>query len=140
MLENTNANIVSVDIGTHSYTFEGKDIIDKIYPDRHLLIIGNSMDILAKDEIPNLKYDLIYIDGGHSYKCANSDLINCREYANENTMVIMDDILYDKSLIKPWNKQVVKVWETKKKENFVIETDYFYFGRDRGFAIGKYVF
>jgi hypothetical protein len=55
-------------------------------------------------------------------------------------MVIMDDILYDKSLIKPWNKQVVKVWETKKKENFVIETDYFYFGRDRGFAIGKYVF
>jgi predicted O-methyltransferase YrrM len=140
MLENTDAEIVSVDIGGHPYTFEGKDVIDEVFPNRHLLIIGNSMDVLAKDEIPDLKYDLIYIDGGHSYKCAKSDLVNCKKYASPDTMVIIDDIVYDPEYIKPWNKQVVKVWNEKKDAKFVKETDYFYFGKGQGFAIGKYIF
>ena len=60
MLENTNADIVSVDIGSHHYTYEGKDVIDELFPNRHILIVGNSMDILVNDEIPHLKYDLIF--------------------------------------------------------------------------------
>jgi hypothetical protein len=139
-LENTNANIVSIDIGRHKYTNEGKKIIDEKFPNRHQLILGNSMNVLTKDEIPNLKYDLIYIDGGHSYKCANSDIINCKKYADENTLLIMDDVIYDEAHIKSWNKQVTKAWTINKNNNFVKETEYFAFEKDRGFALGHYVF
>jgi predicted O-methyltransferase YrrM len=140
MLDNTNANIVSVDIGNHKYVLEGKKIIDEKFPNRHTLIIGNSMNVLTNDEIPNIKYDLIYIDGGHSYKCANSDIINCKKYADENTIIIIDDIIYESEHIKSWNKQVVKAWNINKNNNYVKETEYFYFGKGRGFALGHYVF
>lgn len=138
MLENTNACIVSVDICSHSYTIEGKDKIDEIFPNRHLLIPGNSMEVLAGDEVPNLQYDLIYIDGGHSYKCCKSDILNCKKYASPSTIIIVDDIIYDPEYIKPWNKQVTKVWE-EMKNHVVIEQGYFYFGKGQGFAVGHYL-
>ena len=40
---NKNINLVSFDIGYHNYVQLGKQFIDKTYPDRHKLIIGNSL-------------------------------------------------------------------------------------------------
>jgi predicted O-methyltransferase YrrM len=139
MLENTNADIVSVDICSHPYTYDGKDVIDELFPDRHILLKGNSMDLLNADILPHLDYDLIYIDGGHSYKCCKSDILNCKKYASKNTIIIVDDIVYDSDYIKPWNKQVTKVWNEMKTSGFVIEEEYVYFGKGQGFAVGKYL-
>jgi len=138
MLENTNACVVSVDICSHPYAFDGKDEIDKIFPERHILIQGNSMVVLAGDVVPHLNYDLIYIDGGHSYKCCKSDIIQCKRYASSNTIIIVDDVVFDPEYIKPWNKQVSKVWNEMKSEGFVNELEYFYFGKGQGFSIGTY--
>ena len=138
MLEHTDACIVSVDICCHPYAYDGKEMIDNIFPERHILIKGNSMEVLAGDEVPALHYDLIYIDGGHSYKCCKSDILNCKKYASPDTIIIVDDIVYDPPHIKTWNKQVTKVWNEMKSEGFVAELDYFYFGKGQGFAIGTY--
>lgn len=138
MLENSNACVVSVDICSHPYTYDGKDVIDNIFQERHILIKGNSMEVLAKNEVPALDYDLIYIDGGHSYKCCKSDIILCKKYANPNTIIIVDDIVYDPPHIKQWNKQVTKVWNEMKTTGFVREIEYCYFEKGQGFAIGQY--
>ena len=136
MLENTDACIVSVDICSHPYTYEGKEKIDELFPDRHLLIEGNSMIVL--DEVPILNYNLIYIDGGHSYKCCKSDILNCKKFSSSSTIIIVDDVVYDTEYIKPWNKQVSKVWDEMKK-TIIVEDAYYYFGKGQGFAVGRYI-
>jgi predicted O-methyltransferase YrrM len=140
MLENSNACIVSVDICAHPYTYDGKEVIDEIFPERHLLIKGNSMEVLATDEVPALDYDLIYIDGGHSYGCCKSDLLLCRKYASPDTIIIVDDIVYDPLHRRRWNKQVTKVWGEMKMTGFVQELEYCYFDKGQGFAVGRYRF
>ena len=53
----------------------GKEFIDKNYPDRHTLIIGNSLNTVPEYfKKENKKFDLIFIDGGHDYDIAKYDL------------------------------------------------------------------
>ena len=138
MLEHTNACIVSVDLCEHAYTYDGKEMIDNIFPERHILIKGNSTEVLAGDEVPHLHYDIIFIDGGHSYNVCKSDLIKCEKYASPDTIIIVDDIVYEAEYVKRWNKQVTKVWNEMVSDGFVVEQDYFYFGRGKGVAVGRY--
>ena len=42
---------------------------------------------------PGLEFDLVFIDGGHSYEVARADLLNMRELSSESTAVIIDDLV-----------------------------------------------
>ena len=43
-----NIKVTSFDIGTHSYLTLGKDFIDRKFPGRHTLILGDSRETLPK--------------------------------------------------------------------------------------------
>ena len=45
---NKNINLVSFDIGKHKYVNLGKEFIDKTYPNRHTLIIGDSLSTVSE--------------------------------------------------------------------------------------------
>ena len=135
MLENSNALITSIDIGSHNnYIDLAKKFVDEKYPCRHKLIIGDSNLLL--DTIDD-KYDFIFIDGGHDYKTCLNDLTKCRNLATNDCIIYMDDLVYENP--KTWNKGVNRVWEEQKEKHFIEEIDYKSFNRGKGRGLCKYI-
>lgn len=60
------------------------------HTDKVRLIRGNSRDILPK---LTDQYDIIYIDGCHSYESVHNDVIHCWKLLKKNGIVILDDYL-----------------------------------------------
>jgi predicted O-methyltransferase YrrM len=86
-------NVISIDIGIHSYVKDAKKIIDIIFPNRHTLLIGNSKILMRKIEFlyPDFKPDLIFIDGDHVEPTPIIDLRNALYLADKETSIILDD-------------------------------------------------
>ena len=79
-LANSNANIVSFDLGEYHYVNECKKIIDETFPNRHTLIIGDSSITLPEFiKSTDIKFDIIFIDGGHKFDFVIKDLYNCEK-------------------------------------------------------------
>ncbi len=137
---NSKIHLTSFDIGIHNYTKVGKEYIDNKYSNRHNLIIGDSKisvpEFIKKN--PNKKFDLIFIDGGHEYDVAKADVINCKLLANEESIIIIDDVV--KKCIRSWNLGPNKVYEEEIKSNNFKEYGAEEYGNGRGMVWGKYIF
>lgn len=88
-----NVIVYSFDIMNHRYVRYGKEFIDQTFPDRHVLIEGDSTKSVPRfyQENPSVKFDLIFIDGGHGYNFVFQDIKNMRNFAHRDTIVILDD-------------------------------------------------
>ena len=143
-LENSEAVVYSFDLGEHfhQYLKYGKQYINKNYPDRHTLILGDStirVPIFAQNN--DIKFDLIFIDGGHSYEVAYADLMNSRKLANENTIILMDDIIQNNtSFITDWTVGPTRAWNELIQNKLLVETDSFDWLKGHGMCVGKYIF
>lgn len=86
--------VCSFDLSEFAYTAPAKQHIDHIFAGRHTLVQGNSIYTVPAFSRMNtsLRFDLIFIDGGHTYEVAKSDLLNMRSMATRDTIVVMDDI------------------------------------------------
>jgi predicted O-methyltransferase YrrM len=80
--------VISVDIGVHAYVSRCKEAIDKHYPNRHALLIGDSKEVIPR---LSLRPDLIFIDGDHTEPAPLIDARNCLALASPPTILIMDD-------------------------------------------------
>ena len=80
--------VISVDIGVHAYIPRCKEALDKHYPDRHALLIGDSKEVIPRLSITP---DLIFIDGDHAEPGPLIDARNCLKIAAPHTILIMDD-------------------------------------------------
>lgn len=138
-LKNSKADVLSFDIGYHQdYLNIGKNYIDNIYPDRHSLIIGDSTVSIPKFKY-ELKADLIFIDGGHSYEVATADLLNCKKFSHKDTIVILDDTHFNESTMAPFNRDVNKAWENALTTGLVTEIKRMEYSEGRGMSWGKYL-
>ena len=135
---NDNISVVSCDLGYHNYVIYGKSYIDQKYPERHKLIIGDSTITLPKF-IKNTseKFDIIFIDGGHEYEVAYSDLTNCKHLAHKDTIVIMDDVTNAANEV--YNRGPSKAWKDCIAQNIVVESGHFEFNKWRGMSVGRYI-
>jgi len=139
LLANPDCNVVSFDIGVHDYVSIGKKYIDLTFPNRHTLIIGNSLETIPK-YYPGFKFDIIFIDGGHSYKTAFNDIINCKRFAHENTILVIDDVVMNKELQRKCNVGPTKALIDCKERGIIGNTKETDFRRGRGMSWGKYKF
>jgi predicted O-methyltransferase YrrM len=91
--ERRDVRVVSFDICRHNYCKAAKDLIDDMYPDQHTLIVGDSTMTVPRfaREVENKRFDMAFIDGGHSYKVAKADLLNMRKLLRNGGPLIMDD-------------------------------------------------
>jgi len=138
---NKNIKLTSFDLGHHTYVLPAKEYIDKTYPNRHTLIIGDSIGSIPKfiNDNKDTKFDIIFIDGSHEYEIAKKDIDNCAFLAHSNTIVILDDTVYTEGWQASWSIGPTRVWTECLQENKIIELDRKDYCPGRGMSWGKYV-
>lgn len=116
-----NSRVVSFDIGEWDYVQSAKDFIDKKFPGRHTLIIGDSRNTIPEysKNNPGTTFDIVFIDGGHTYDVAKADLLNMQILSNSQTSLVMDDII-------PWRefgKGPTRAWTEMIGDGLVIQKE-----------------
>jgi predicted O-methyltransferase YrrM len=139
---NPQATVTSFDLGTHPYTAFAKQYIDKKYPCRHTLILGDSTVTVPTyyQEHPDNVFDVIFIDGGHEYSIAKADLENGRKLANKDTIVMMDDTIYKTEWEQEFTIGPTKAWIEQLESGLMTEINHVEYMPGRGMSWGKYNF
>lgn len=119
--------VVSFDIGIHDVVPHAKEYIDQRYPGRHELVLGDSRATLAryKEQHPEVLFDLVFIDGGHDFETARSDIANLRSLCRAEADVIVDDLM-------PWFRSGVgptEAWNEAISQGTIIPIELFKDGR-----------
>lgn len=131
--------VTSFDIGYHHYVSLGKQYIDATYPDCHTLIMGNSVEVVPEFESSE-KYDLIFIDGSTDYETMKADLVNCKRFAHDKTIVILDDTMTNSEWMLEWNVNPNRIWAEAVTGGLVTTIQQYDYTIGRGMSVGKYVF
>lgn len=136
---NNTSKVLSFDLGEYNSVEVGKDYIDCMYPGRHTLILGDSKETIPKFIIDNsnIKFDLIFIDGGHDYLTAKSDLENSYLLSHTNTLIIMDDVVYTPSWEQHYTVGPTKIWVEHVMSKKIFELGSKDYKNGRGMAWGK---
>lgn len=84
-------SVTSFDLGEHACVRPAADFLTRRFPGtRFDLVLGDSRDTVPIYQGPH-KFDAVFIDGGHDYEIAASDLANLRLLSRHGALVIMDD-------------------------------------------------
>ena len=137
---NPTLNLVSFDLGCHPYVNIAKKYIDETFPDRHTLLLGDSQITIPSfiSNNKNTTFDVIFIDGGHTYDVAKSDIENCEHLAHKDTIVIMDDTIFAHGWSSMHTDGPTRVWNEKLELKQILEIDRKHYCFGRGMAWGKY--
>ena len=139
---NPTLTLTSFDLGEHRYVTTAKEYIDATYPNRHTLILGDSTVTVPKyiNDNPGKTFNLIFIDGGHAYRIADADLKNCKNMANKDTIVIMDDTMYRHGWERDYTVGPTQTWVEHLNNRTITEINRVDYCSGRGMSWGKYVF
>lgn len=136
---NSSANVTSVDNSYWYYTEIGKKFLEYKFPNRFNFISVDSQKINQELTSTN-KYDLIFIDGNHQFEYAFNDILSCRVYSHENTILILDDVTRSKSKNKIRSDGPSRAWNELIELGIIKETQYFEFWDGySGCVLGKYI-
>lgn len=111
-LANPSLRVLSFDICEHQYV----EFIASYYKNKYNFefVKGNSLETV-KSYNSDQKYDVIHIDGGHDIDCVENDLINCKKFAHNNTMLVFDD---------SHAPHIQRILNEFCEKNFIVEVDY----------------
>lgn len=129
-------SVVSFEITPHKHTLLGKQYIDEKYPGRHEMVWGDSTITIPKFE--TRPFDLIFIDGGHEVEVARADIMNCMRFAGPETVVIMDDVIYEHTLAAKYTVGPTRAWMEFIRISALEETFHVDLADGRGMSIGRY--
>ena len=128
--------VVSFELTPGEHTLVGKKYIDETYPGRHEMIWGDST--LTVPQFETRTFDLIFIDGGHEVEVARADIANCMRLARSNTMVIVDDVVYEHAWAAKYTVGPTRAWCEFIRMSIIEETFHIDLADGRGMSIGRY--
>jgi hypothetical protein len=137
---NKNIHLTSFDLGSHDYVYTAKEYIDSTYQNRHTLILGDSTISVPEYIINNRdkKFDLIFIDGCHAYDIAKQDVENCIKLSHKDTIVVLDDTMYNKDWEEEWTVGPTRTWIENKNNGNILELTTKDYRPGHGMSWGKY--
>ena len=120
---NPTASLVSFDLGLHRYVGTAKRYIDVTYPKRHKLIIGDSTKLVPHfiENNEGVNFDVIFIDGGHDYEIAKTDMENCFKLAHKDTIIILDDTMFTPGWHLEYTIGPTRTWLEHLEQKKIIE-------------------
>ena len=141
LMANSNAHVTSFDIGNVRAMQFGKEYIDARFPGRHTLILGDSRTTVVefKQNNPNKRFDLIFIDGGHTYEVAKHDVIQSSGLAHKDTIIVVDDVVYVPGWEAGWTVNPTRIWEEGKNNSEISELGRAVDRHGIGLVWGKYL-
>ena len=129
--------VVSFDLGEYAYVFAAKRYIDAVFPGRHTLVTGDSTTTIPKYEeqvahrmkdpntAPPMRFDFIFIDGGHQNDIPMKDILNSQRLARDDqTVVAIDDISRDPSRQAHYTVQPTQAWSQMVRAGVICEDGY----------------
>jgi predicted O-methyltransferase YrrM len=134
---NPKVKVVSFDLAHFQSISSGKEYIDKKHPGRHHLIKGDSKKTIPDFNTSNV--DLIIIDGGMDIATIESDLKLCKKFANDDTIIYMNNVVKNPELEKYWSRSFGIVWQNAIENNLVEQLSQKDTGIGVGGAFGRYV-
>ena len=137
---NPSLKLTSFDLGQYAYNKSAKDFIDSNYPERHTLLYGDSTISIPEFIIknPNIRFDVIFIDGGHEYSIVKADMENCMRLSTKDTIIILDDTIFTEQWKEHYTIGPTQIWNEYLSDNKVVEIGRVEFGLGRGMVWGKY--
>jgi predicted O-methyltransferase YrrM len=86
--------MISVDIGVHTYVLRAKQWLERLYPGRHMLVIGDSLDVLPQMEFrfPGFVADMCFVDGCHDGLGPYMDIVNATKIVKKDGYILVDDV------------------------------------------------
>ena len=126
--------VVSFDLGEYAYVFAAKRYIDSVFPGRHTLVTGDSTATIPNYEeqvahrlknpetAPPLKFDIIFVDGGHQDDIPLKDILNSQRLARDDTTIVaIDDICRDPARHAHYTVEPTKAWDQMVKTGVIDE-------------------
>ncbi|SNT25375.1 class I SAM-dependent methyltransferase [Rhodococcoides kyotonense] len=137
--------VYSFDLANYAYSAAAKAHIDELFPGRHTLIQGDSHSTIREfaQSFPDMRFDVVFVDGDHSLEGARADLADLRALATHETVVVMDDIT-------PWlwfGEGPTQAWQEATVSGSIVHTNYYRDGEpvdvveqpaSRAWAEGRY--
>lgn len=129
--------LISFDLGIHNYVSLAKGLIDYDYPDRHTLVLGDSRITVPEfhRHNPDIVFDMIFIDGGHMGDIPEKDIINSLKMADRETIIIVDDIVYNPELQERWNIEPTKALQKMIDNNILKEIKHYEYYKGVGMSV-----
>lgn len=135
---NPQAHVYSFDIGVHGYSRPAAKFLEDTFPGRHTATWGDSTQTIPVFRLqhPEVKCNLIFVDGGHDYPVAVADLQNFMPMADpEYNIVMIDDVYCGMVYCQGPNVAWVQMVQTGQIIQTAIDSEP---GGARGFALGTY--
>merc|ERR1719311_1240957 len=135
---NPQAHVYSFDIGVHAYSRPAAKFLEDTFPGRHTSTWGDSTQTIPVFRLqhPEVKCNLIFVDGGHDYPVAVADLQNFMPMADpEYNIVMIDDVYCGMSYCQGPNVAWVQMVQSGQILQTALDMEP---GGARGFALGSY--
>ena len=113
------ANIVTIEGCPNTHVFAKKLIEDEGI--KNIELINSSFDDAFENKFQNKKFDLVYIDGNHTYEATIKYFNGLLKHTNENSVLIFDDIYWTPDMTKAWE-------EIKNHPSVTLSIDFYKFG------------
>lgn len=137
--------VVSFDLGDHPYVHRAKEYVDRRFPGRHELILGDSRTTLPRYAADHARpvFDLAFVDGGHEVDVVRADLRNAQTLCKPNAHVVVDDL----TPWRPWGVGPATAWREALQEGLIVQEEMIKDGQivdsarepaDRVLALGRY--